>query len=191
LNQRDAELRVLGVTWLGEISEPSSGGSHPYQWKDAWEIQWDNAAGNLASRDILARKAMAWLAAYDLDQKGWTSVWSTLWEHSDTDHSIPRGDLVGLGQGWLDQADAVHPRWAPVWLKLWDVAQLTDRAVLTSRGRGWILGTGKRIQWHLVWIELWKFPQLRDDTFREAARSRLHQLNAADRRKIEQLLSDE
>lgn len=77
---------------------------------------------------------------------------------------------------------------------LWNARQdsaPTEGELLISDARGWLIGRGKRSDWHLVWVELWKIRQLRDDALKSAARSRLYQLTAPERRRIEEQLADE
>ncbi|MBR1033975.1 hypothetical protein JQ584_46405 [Bradyrhizobium liaoningense] len=172
------------------MPEAPSAKRHPYEWKDAWEIQWNNAIGLPAKQSHLAIKAMKWLGTYDLEQYGWTSVWRVLLEYAATNDTISQREFLDLGLGWLERIAPTHPRWALMWLSLWDTAQgtLAFRDLLIRKGRDWLVATGTRTDWHLVWKELWKIPALRDNELEAAARFRSKKMSLHDRLAIERLL---
>jgi hypothetical protein len=81
--------------------------SNRWAWKDQWSRDWQDYAGDPDRRARLAREAREWLSKLDLNQGGWTSVWSVLWEA--TACAEGRQHLVGLASEWYRRVDVSHP----------------------------------------------------------------------------------
>jgi hypothetical protein len=183
----DVELRALGDKWLDiDIPQQSTDDTNPWHWKDAWEMQWNDADGNSTRRQVLAQRAKTWLSEFDPKRGGWTSVWKTLWQAAN---ATEQSELGGIADAWLQRVDPSHPRWASIWLIVF-ASNSARQDFRVSLARDWLNGLGKRTDWHLVWWELWRIP-IRDDAMRNAARSRRHQLSLVERRRIQDQLRDQ
>jgi hypothetical protein len=160
-----------------------------WSWKDAWEAHWIDAQGDFGRLSVLAEEAKVWLSECDLAQRGWTSVWMTLWEVNDQ-RIVARALLEDVGRKWLRVVDPKHPRWASVWLALWRTREGDPRSAnfLVTQGLAWLSGMGSRITWHLVWSSLWDLPALRNDAVRAIALARMNELPEGIATEIENLL---
>jgi hypothetical protein len=173
--------------WDGVLTSPLPH-ANSWGWKDDWQERWNDAQGNHCKLSSLAGQAKTWLQHFDLNQRGWTSIWKILWE---VDDGSGRAELTEIARKWLQIVNHDHPRWASIWTMLWCAAPAhpDEVSLLVAQGRDWLLGEGQRIDWDRVWLALWNLSEQRDEKLVKSARLRIQFSPTANFQAIEDEIS--